>query len=254
MNVNKKLVVGAGMVGVLSLTLAVGIHRLKTRQRQQKKEWRVIGLLGKKGSGKDTAGQFLVQLGVVDQTAAFAEPLKKCLRPLCLFTNKQLYDQDHKEAVDPVWNFTPRQAMQEMGSLLRYSSLFGPELLVDNMGMHLQLLRGQNKRVVITDVRTKAEARLIQNFGGVIVRIIRTGKPEDEKAEDQCEEQPAEDDTKQDQPEKEEENQPTEDQAAKGKEAASADETEGSVVLVEEETKATGRNEEVKEKGRNNEG
>ena len=81
----------------------------------------IVGLIGKKGHGKDTFADYLVQHYDFVKLS-FAEPLKKVCKELFLLTDEQLYDPMEKEKVDERWGKSPRQLMQIIGTdiLRRY--------------------------------------------------------------------------------------------------------------------------------------
>lgn len=76
---------------------------------------RVIGLLGKAGSGKTTAAKHLAdQYGA--QRIGFAHALKELAKLLWDFTDEQVYgDWEAKETVDERWGISPRIALQRLG-------------------------------------------------------------------------------------------------------------------------------------------
>lgn len=76
----------------------------------------VIGLAGGAGSGKSTAATFLVdRYGA--KRFAFADPLKQIAMRTLKFTHEQCYGtQAEKEAIDPRYNFSPRQFLQWLGT------------------------------------------------------------------------------------------------------------------------------------------
>ena len=75
----------------------------------------LIGLVGKKGSGKDTTADFLVEKFDFKKKA-FADPLKSVVQKLFLLEKDDLYDPIKKETIDPRWGMSPRQMMQMVGT------------------------------------------------------------------------------------------------------------------------------------------
>ena len=73
----------------------------------------IIGLLGKKRSGKDTSGNYLIEKYNFVKYA-FADPVKEICRILFDFSDEQLFG-NKKEGVDFRWYLTP-----EMLSKNRY--------------------------------------------------------------------------------------------------------------------------------------
>lgn len=142
----------------------------------------LIGLMGRKQSGKDTAAEHLIEeYGFVRY--AFADPIKDACIDAFGFTKEQCWG-NLKEVVDPRWGVTPRKIFQ----------IFGTELFQYELPKHVPELAGIGRsfwayrfglwyeeqlainpaiRVVITDVRFPFEAKLITDLGGSIVKINR---------------------------------------------------------------------------------
>jgi hypothetical protein len=115
----------------------------------------IIGVCGLKRCGKDTIADYLVaNYGFVK--LKFATPLKAACRDLFGFTDDQL-ETDAKEEVDPLWNITPRHALQFMGTEIMQHKInellpsTGKLFWVKKM-MH-QINMMQENRVVISDLR-----------------------------------------------------------------------------------------------------
>jgi len=138
----------------------------------------LVGIMGRKGSGKDTCADYLVkQYGFVKKS--FADPLKKVCQELFLFTNEQLYGTlEQKETPDPRWfNCSPRTAMQFVGTDLFRDRLdeIMPGLKKNIFTHHFKLYYKENPniKIVIADVRFKNEVDLIKSLGGVIIKLDR---------------------------------------------------------------------------------
>ena len=86
----------------------------------------MIGISGKRGSGKDTlAGMFLAE-GF--QKVAFAKPLKEHVRNFFEMTTEHT-DGSLKEVIDPRYGIAPRQVMIDIGQFYRrYDPLFWVKL------------------------------------------------------------------------------------------------------------------------------
>ena len=72
----------------------------------------LIGIIGKKYSGKDTAADYLVTNHNFTKMA-FADPVKKITKELFNFNNEQLYG-NLKETVDERWGISPREAFRRL--------------------------------------------------------------------------------------------------------------------------------------------
>lgn len=77
----------------------------------------LIALAGKKGSGKDTAANLILQLypGITFYVTAFADPIKDALNTIFGWGNSAWWPEN-KERVDPRWGISPRQAAQHLGT------------------------------------------------------------------------------------------------------------------------------------------
>jgi hypothetical protein len=138
----------------------------------------LIGVTGRKFSGKDTIGDYLVKHhGFI--RLAYADTLKEALKIVFSFTDEQLYGEK-KETVDEYWSHTPRELLQSIGT-----ELFRDELpkLRKNMTSDIWIKavnrrmidlrkRGYN-RFVVTDVRFPNEVDYIKNSSGVVWKVNR---------------------------------------------------------------------------------
>ena len=132
---------------------------------------KIIGISGKKGSGKDTFAQFLKeelekQLGKTVKVDSFAANLKYCCALISGQPDYLFYNQDMKDRKAGFLNFTNRELMQKFGDLTRsldkdiwVKSLFNKYL--DNPPEYL----------IVSDVRFKNEAEHINKLGGILIRI-----------------------------------------------------------------------------------
>lgn len=133
----------------------------------------LIGICGKKGSGKDTAGKLLEKQGF-DQYK-FAEALKKMI--YCLYeylkinplTARRMIDGDLKEMpCSELCGWSTRYAMQTLGTEWGRNCIdkdFWTRITIESVK--------QSLKAVITDVRFPNEAKAIQNEGGIIIKLLR---------------------------------------------------------------------------------
>jgi len=132
----------------------------------------IIGLAGKKYSGKDTAGLFFKENGYI--RIAFADPLKEICQIAFGLTDEELYHD--KEKIVDEWQVSSRKLMQIVGT-----ELFRNELAkqLPRIGESIWLRIAEKKikqagqNVVITDVRYENEAAMIRRLGGKIVYVDR---------------------------------------------------------------------------------
>lgn len=128
----------------------------------------IIGLTGRAGSGKDTAGQVLVrQLGF--KRYAFADPIKKALNAMFGWHMRMWEDREWKEANLPGRTYSPRYLAQTLGT--EWGRAIDTEFWVHVTESLIH--RDAPSRVVITDVRFDNEAKWIQRQGGLVIEILR---------------------------------------------------------------------------------
>lgn len=145
----------------------------------------VIGIVGFIGSGKNTAGDFLVKNnGFVRDS--FAKPLKDIVAilfswPRHLLEGDTVESRQWREEVDLFWskrlgipNLTPRWVLQYFGTEV-FRRSFHEDIWIASLERRLQ---NQNENVVITDVRFINEMMAIKNIGGHIIRVQRGQEPD----------------------------------------------------------------------------
>jgi hypothetical protein len=135
----------------------------------------LIGLIGKKGSGKDTAAEALETLGF--QNVKFAGALKAMLRTLLAYqgvdeaTIGRMIDGDLKEVpTEYLAGKTPRFAMQTLGTEWG-RTLIGPDFWLD-----AAMKKAATGDTVITDCRFPNEVEAVNANGGTVIRIVAEGR------------------------------------------------------------------------------
>lgn len=138
----------------------------------------IIGITGKKGSGKTTIANILSKNGY--NIYNMADPLKDIAK-IFGFTNKQLYgSQKDKNIPHSLWNVSSRRFMQQVGTELFRQQLHVvlPEIKMEYTvwsEIFRQKYLKNPKNYVVGDVRFLDEARLIKDLGGIIIRVNRNG-------------------------------------------------------------------------------
>jgi len=139
----------------------------------------IIGFLGRKGHGKDTASDYLVDnYGYVK--IALATPLKEACRILFDFDEEQLYG-NKKENIDPNWNVSPRTVYQYLGTDIfrRDINKIIPDIKDNFWAKRLEnkicqiMSEAYGTDIVISDVRFQNEVDVIHGFGGTVIKIFR---------------------------------------------------------------------------------
>ena len=139
----------------------------------------IIAICGKKGSGKDTIGNYLCEKFNFIKLN-FADPLKEACRNIFDLTDEQLYG-DKKETIDEYWNTTPREIMQFVGTdLLRFHMKDKFPEIKNNIWVMLMekkiiniLRKNPNQHIVIADLRFINEYNLINKFGGIVFKVTK---------------------------------------------------------------------------------
>lgn len=127
--------------------------------------FRIIGLVGRSRSGKDTIADYLINKNPLYKKVRLAEPIKEAVCCLYGFTPEQVESQD-KENIDTRWGITPRQAMVHITQSLRdfMGKDFFSKRVLDNL---------PNYPIIIPDVRYAEDIERIRSLGGIIIKIER---------------------------------------------------------------------------------
>ena len=132
----------------------------------------VIGLSGYARAGKDTIGDYLVQLGY--ERASFAAPIRKALYTLNPYSTNSVRIQ---EVIDTHGWEGSKQIDPEVRLLLqRLGSDVGRAMIDNDIWVDLTLKAiPDGAKVVFTDCRFPNEAAAIKRFGGELWRVSRDG-------------------------------------------------------------------------------
>lgn len=132
----------------------------------------LIGVTGRAGAGKDAVSNIIkTDLRPNYVVYGFAYPLKRACCDLFDWTLEQIEDREFKEAIDPRWGFSPRVAMQRMGTEYGRS-------LREDLWVRKALITFQSPDVegmIVTDVRFENEADFIRKNNGLLIHIERPG-------------------------------------------------------------------------------
>jgi predicted nucleic acid-binding Zn-ribbon protein len=150
-----------------------------TEDTEDTDELIVIGITGRKRSGKDTVGKHLIDnYGFV--RVAYADALKEACKIIFGFTDEQVYGDDLKEVVDEYWNYTPREILQKVGTELfreglpKLCPMISNDIWLRSVDRQIQKLREKgHTRFVITDVRFPNELDFIAKYKGFTWKVSR---------------------------------------------------------------------------------
>jgi GTPase SAR1 family protein len=149
---------------------------MSMKKEQQKL---IIGITGKKGSGKSTVANYLTNTYDFNEYA-FANTLKSVCMEVFQLQTKQLYgSQRDKERIDDFWKVSARKIMQEVGTAFREIGNRVPEL--DGIwikSLHREIELKNKSYVVISDVRYQDEVDSILTYkengwDAIIIKIDR---------------------------------------------------------------------------------
>lgn len=144
----------------------------------------IIGVVGFIGSGKDTVGDMLCELGF--KRDSFAKPLKDAVAVIFGWDREKLEgktkeDRAWRDVKDEYWSkaldklVTPRLALQWMGTEAG-RNVFGQSLWTASCINRIWLDRPN--KYVVTDVRFDNEIDALEEAGALIIRIHRGPEPE----------------------------------------------------------------------------
>jgi hypothetical protein len=132
---------------------------------------KLIGLTGKARSGKDTVALMLASRHNF-MRMAFADPLKEGVAAMFNWPVELTHTQEGKEMLSPTWGITVRQALQDVGTLMREK--FGADFWIKRWQLEYAAIMN-DAHVVVSDVRYENEAEMIRAMGGTIIHIQREG-------------------------------------------------------------------------------
>jgi hypothetical protein len=148
-------------------------------------KYKIIGITGKKFSGKDTLGSFFVNNHHYEQIA-YADALKDAVKAIFDFDDDQLYGFK-KEVVDEFWGVSPRQVLQFVGTDLFRNHThelipsIGKDVWIQVVKRKIMNRINKNPNVcfVVTDARFHNEVNAIKELGGTIIKLKRNTGHED---------------------------------------------------------------------------
>lgn len=139
----------------------------------------LVGICGKKGSGKTSVARCLAGLGAV--SVAFADPLYDALSTIFGVSVHELqYPEVKNKPHDALFGVTPRHALQTLGTEWG-RQMIHPDLWVLLAERRIHKMMREFPAVIVHDVRFDNEAKLITSLGGEVWRITRPGLVEEDQ-------------------------------------------------------------------------
>lgn len=134
---------------------------------------KLIGLAGLKNSGKDTVANLITNVNPDRMRRySFARPLKEGVKAMFGWSDEYIEDRQLKELVDPFWGFSPRVAMQKLGTEYGRQGL-GDDVWLRAAHIYHQESLKQGIGTMITDVRFENEATWIRSLdNSIIIHVV----------------------------------------------------------------------------------
>jgi len=135
---------------------------------------KILALVGKARSGKNTAAEFLLGEGY-EFLESFAGPLKEAAQIIFNLTEDEVNGLGYDREQPTDWGFSVREILQKLGTE-SIRDVFGQEHWVDLMRCRLtELELTPCEGVIITDARFENEVQLVHEFGGTVLGLERPG-------------------------------------------------------------------------------
>jgi hypothetical protein len=139
---------------------------------------KIIGLHGKRGSGKDTVANYLKTYYARNfRSLAFADPIRAMLTA-AFGWGPEMFEYPLKDIVIENLGLAPRDFMQPLGTEWGREMMY-EDIWVDIGAQKAAPLLGAGFNVLFTDVRFENEAEWIRSTGGVVWHIDRDSIVED---------------------------------------------------------------------------
>lgn len=133
---------------------------------------KIIGIAGKKRSGKSSFAEALYTQHREVDIVSFADPVYAAVEAII----GPIEDDKKEEPIQWLAGITPRRLLQTLGTEWGRQTLH-PDFWIMCMHKRLSALREleYDGLVIIPDVRFENEAALIRSMDGVIVHVVREG-------------------------------------------------------------------------------
>ena len=129
----------------------------------------IITLTGVAGSGKSTAASALKADGW--REVSLAAPMKTFVQDVFDFSDEQVWGpSEARNAIDPRWGVSPRQALQQLGT--EWGRSLHPDIWIRRA---VREATKDDSDVVVSDVRFRNELDAFRLVGARAIRIVRPG-------------------------------------------------------------------------------
>lgn len=135
----------------------------------------IIGIAGKKRTGKDTVAKMLktafYQRSSKAVIISFAQPIRD-ISYLFGFTANQIFTE--KDEINPIWGISWRTFAQQIGTdVFRNNWRSDVWIRILEMRLHSFARHSDNDFVIISDVRMDSEVDFIKKCKGFVLNIVR---------------------------------------------------------------------------------
>lgn len=127
----------------------------------------IIGITGKKYSGKDTSAKYFVNKGFSHKS--FAAPIKNAIRSFFPNISEEYFEGSLKESPIPNFGTSFRHLAQTLGTD------WAREMICDDFWIKLLFHDISENDIVISDVRFENEVKAIHDRSGIIIKVFRSG-------------------------------------------------------------------------------
>lgn len=145
-------------------------------------ELKLVGLVGKAGSGKDTLADELAVDGW--EKVAFADSLKHLCIDYLGLSYDDAYTQEGKMRFNETWGMTNREILQRVGTEAMRNG-FDKDVWVKIALLKIRRMLADGKKVILTDCRFDNEAQMIRDLGGIVVEVVRDSQSQNLSASEQ---------------------------------------------------------------------
>lgn len=140
---------------------------IRLRSVRASPKYKLIGLSGKFGVGKDTAADWIVKQWPEYRVVPFADALKRVVAIMTCTSYESQFTREGKAHVPPGYKESVGRYQQILGQL-------GREHFREDVWVNIAL-QHPAKYKIIPDVRHANEADAIKAAGGIVIRIVRKG-------------------------------------------------------------------------------
>lgn len=143
----------------------------------------VIAITGQKRAGKDSLAKILMLKNKSFVKYAFADPVRDAAKAFFGW-NDYMFDDEHKEVIDPYWGISPRQALQFIGTEVgregfakqfpEFAAVTGSNIWINRAKKFIEELP-KGKNAVISDMRFLNELYSVVDLPEKDYKVITVG-------------------------------------------------------------------------------